>query len=239
MASLSWRVRGHTYNQLIHSARLPLLLLDWLLRGRGAATSPYPHALAFLRSGPDAARPDIQLMMGPFAFEVSPAGIRPYRGPAITVIAALNYPRARGSLHLRSADPDAPPIIRHALLGDPRDVERLVAACRRVREVMAMPALAGHLVAERLPGPACETDAQWEAHLRATTILGNHPIGTCAMGPRGVVDHRLRVHGIAGLRVADASIMPAPISGNTNAASIMIGEKAADLIREDWANQRA
>ena len=214
-------------------------LIDWLVRGRGAATSPYPHAVAFLRSGPGADRPDIQLMMGPFAFEVSPAGVRPYRGPAITIIAALNYPRGRGSLHLRSADPDAPPVIRHALLGDAHDVERLVAACRRVRAIMAMPALAAHIVAERLPGAACTTDAQWEEHLRATTILGNHPVGTCAMGPDGVVDHRLRVRGIDGLRVADASIMPAPISGNTNAASIMIGEKAADLIREDWAGRGA
>jgi choline dehydrogenase len=239
MASQSWTVRGQTYNQLIHSQRLPLLLIDWLVRGRGAATSPYPHAVAFLRSGPDADRPDIQLMMGPFAFEVSPAGVAPYRGPAITIIAAFNYPRGRGSLHLRSADPDAPPVIRHALLGDPHDVERLVAACRRVRAIMAMPALAAHIVAERLPGAACTTDAHWEEHLRATTILGNHPVGTCAMGPDGVVDHRLRVRGIAGLRVADASIMPAPISGNTNAASIMIGEKAADLIREDWVGQGA
>lgn len=239
MASLSWTVRGRTYNQLIHSPRLPLLLLDWLVRGRGAATSPYPHAVAFLRSGPAASHPDIQLMMGPFAFDVSSAGVQPFRGPAITVIAALNYPRGRGSLHLRSADPDAPPVIRHALLGHPDDVARLTAAARRVRAIMAMPALASHVVAERLPGPHCQSDADWEAHLRATTILGNHPIGTCAMGPEGVVDHRLRVRGIAGLRIADASIMPAPISGNTNAASIMIGEKTADLVRADWADQGA
>lgn len=238
-ASLSWTVRGQTYNQLLHSLRLPLLLLDWLLRRRGPATSPYPHAVAFLRSGMPAGRPDIQLMMGPFAFDLSPAGVVPHRGPAITIIAALNHPRGRGSLHLRSADPDAPPLIRHALLGDPRDLERLVAACRKVRAIMAMPALQPHIVAERLPGPACETDAEWEAHLRATTILGNHPVGTCAMLPEGVVDHRLRVHGLAGLRVADASIMPAPVSGNTNAASIVIGEKAADLVRADWAGQPA
>jgi choline dehydrogenase len=95
---------------------------------------------------------------------------------------------------------------------------------------MAQPPINGALLGERLPGPDCQSDADWAAHLRATTFLGYHPVGTCAMGPEGVVDDQLRVRGVAGLRVADASIIPAPISGNTNAAAIMIGEKAADLI---------
>lgn len=238
-ASLSWTVRGRTYNQLIHSARRPLLLLDWWLRGRGAATSPYPHAVAFLPSSPGLAQPDIQLMMGPFAFEVGPDGVRPFRGAAITIVAALNQPRSRGSLHLRSADPDAPPVIRHALLGDGEDIRRLTAACRRVRAIMSQPALAPHVIAERLPGPGCQSDADWVAHLRTTTFPGYHPAGTCAMGPEGVVDHRLRVRGVSGLRVADASIMPLPVSGNTHAACVVIGEKAADLVRADWATQPA
>jgi choline dehydrogenase len=229
-ANLSWDVRELTYNMYSGGPRMLLALLHWVLQRRGPATSPYPHAVAFFRSSPDVPSPDIQLMFGPFAFSFSPEGVMPYRRPAVTVVAALNYPRARGRLTLRSADPRDRPVIAHELLGDPQDVERLIRACRIVRTIMTQPPINGSLIGERLPGPACQSDADWEAHLRATTFLGYHPVGTCAMGPQGVVDDQLRVRGIAGLRVADASIIPAPISGNTNAAAIMIGEKAADLI---------
>ena len=229
-ANLSWDVGEHTYNMDANGPRMALALLRWVINRRGPATSPYPHAVGFFRSSPDVPAPDIQLMFGPFAFSFSPEGVLPYRRPAVTVVAALNYPRARGRLTLRSADPRDRPVIDHQLLGDPHDVERLVRACRFVRKIMAQPPIHGALLGERLPGPDCQSDADWVAHLRATTFLGYHPVGTCAMGPDGVVDERLRVRGIAGLRVADASIIPAPISGNTNAAAIMIGEKAADLI---------
>ncbi len=229
-ANLSWDVGQHTYNMDARGPRLVLALLRWAINRRGPATSPYPHAVAFFRSSPDVVSPDIQLMFGPFAFGFSADGVVPYRRPAVTVVAALNYPRARGRLTLRSADPRDPPLIDHQLLGDPHDVERLIRACRFVRTIMAQAPIAAALSGERLPGPACQSDSEWEAHLRATSFLGYHPVGTCAMGPTGVVDDQLRVRGIAGLRVADASIIPAPISGNTNAAAIMIGEKAADLI---------
>ena len=232
-ANLSWDVGQHTYNMDARGPRMALALLRWAINRRGPATSPYPHAVAFFRSSPDVPSPDIQLMFGPFAFAFSPDGVVPYRRPAVTVVAALNYPRARGRLTLRSADPLERPVIDHQLLGDPHDVERLVRACRFVRTIMAQPPIDAALKRERLPGPACQSDADWEAHLRATTFLGYHPVGTCAMGPGGVVDDRLRVRGVAGLRVADASIIPAPISGNTNAAATMIGEKAADLIAAD------
>lgn len=232
-ANLSWDVEQRTYNIDATGPRMALALLRWAINRRGPATSPYPHAVAFLRSSPDVILPDIQLMFGPFAFAFSPDGVVPYRRPAVTVVAALSYPRARGTLRLRSADPRDRPLIDHQLLGDPHDVERLVRACRFVRTIMEQPQIRGAISRERLPGPACQSDADWEAHLRATTFLGYHPVGTCAMGPAGVVDDHLRVRGIAGLRVADASIIPAPISGNTNAAAIMIGEKAADLIAEE------
>jgi choline dehydrogenase len=112
-------------------------------------------------------------------------------------------------------------------------VARLTSACRFVRKIFEQPPLATAITGERLPGLGCESDADWAAHLRATTFLGYHPVGTCAMGPDGVVDDRLKLRGLDGLRVADASIIPAPISGNTNAAAIMIGEKAADLVAAD------
>jgi choline dehydrogenase len=234
-ANMSWDVSQHTYNMDANGPRMALALLRWVLTRQGPATSPYPHGVAFFRSSPDVPNPDIQLMFGPFAFAFSPEGVVPYRKPAVTVVAALNYPRGRGRLLLRSADPRDQPVIDHQLLGDAHDVERLIRACRFVRTIMAQSPIAGAIKQERLPGPACESDSDWEAHLRVTTFLGYHPVGTCAMGPAGVVDDQLRVRGVSGLRVADASIMPAPISGNTNAAAIMIGEKAADLVAADMA----
>jgi len=232
-ANMSWDVRPRTYNVEVNGPRAALHALNWALFRRGPATSPYPHAVAFLRSSPDVASPDIQLMFGPFAFDFSPAGVVPYLRPAVTVVAALNYPKARGRLRLRSADPTDKPVIEHALLAEPEDVARLTRACRFVRRIFEQKALERDVIAERLPGPGVETDDEWDEYLRRTTFLGYHPVGTCAMGPAGVVDHRLRVRGVEGLRVADASVIPSPVSGNTNAAAIMIGEKAADLVRED------
>lgn len=232
-ANMSWDVRPRTYNVEVNGPRAALHLANWLLFRRGPATSPYPHAVAFFRSSPDVPSPDIQLMFGPFAFAFSPEGVVPYRKPAVTVVAALNYPRTRGRLRLRSPDPAAKPIIEHALLADPEDVARLTRACRFVRRIFEAEALRRDVIAERLPGPGVERDDEWADYLRRTTFLGYHPVGTCAMGPDGVVDARLRVRGVDRLRIADASIIPSPISGNTNGAAIMIGERAADLIRED------
>jgi choline dehydrogenase len=232
-ANMSWDVNQRTYNMETNGPRMALALLRWLIDRRGAATSPYPHAVGFMRSSDDVPSPDIQLMFGPFAFAFSPEGVVPYRKPAVTVVAALNYPRARGRVSLRSADPRDRPVIDHSLLGDPEDMRRLILACRKVRNIMEQPQISGSVLAERMPGPYCQSDEDWDVHLRATTFLGYHPVGTCAMGPDGVVDERLRVRGIKGLRVVDASIIPAPISANTNAAAIMIGEKAADMIAED------
>lgn len=229
-ANMSWDVRARTYNMETSGPRMALALARWFLTRRGPATSPYPHAVAFFRSSAEVAHPDIQLMFGPFAFSFSPDGVVPYKKPAVTVVAALNHPKGRGRLRLRSSNPSDAPIIDHQLLAHPDDIARLTRACRFVRTIFAQDSLASQIVRERLPGPVCQTDEEWAHHLRATTFLGYHPVGTCSMLPDGVVDPKLRVHGITGLRIADASIMPAPISGNTNAAAMMIGEKAADLI---------
>jgi len=231
-ANMSWDVRPRTYNVEVNGPRAALHALNWALFRRGPATSPYPHAVAFFRSSADVVEPDIQLMFGPFAFDFSPAGVVPYLKPAVTVVAALNYPKARGRVRLRSADPRDKPVIEHALLSEPEDVARLTRACRFVRTIFEQAALQADVAAERQPGPGVETDAEWDAYLRRTTFLGYHPVGTCAMGPQGVVDSALRVRGLPGLRIVDASIIPGPISGNTNAAAIMIGEKAADLIAQ-------
>ncbi|MFT5995415.1 MAG: choline dehydrogenase [Gammaproteobacteria bacterium] len=232
-ANMSWDVKPRTYNVEVRSWRAPFHALNWLFRRRGPLTSPYPHAVAFIKSSPELESPDVQLMFGPFAFAFSTEGVVPYKHPAVTVVATLNYPKARGRLKLSSASASAPTVIEHELLGEDEDIRRLTNACRFVRTIFERPALDEDVIGERLPGPAIDSDGDWSNYLRTSTFLGYHPCGTCAMGPKGVVDERLRVRGIESLRVVDASIMPSPISGNTNAATIMIGERAADLIIED------
>ena len=121
------------------------------------------------------------------------------------------------------------------LLEDPRDVEVLTRGCELIRDIFSKEPLSKHVVRELSPGPLCRTADDWERYLRSDSITIFHPCGTCKMGrdEMSVVDHRLRVHGIDGLRVIDASIMPHLVSGNINAPAIMIGERGADFVLED------
>ncbi len=141
-------------------------------------------------------------------------------------------PESRGSVRIRSADPLAAPAIQVNYLADARDLETMLAGVKLMRRVTAAPALAAIIACERDPGPACASDDEIAAFIRAKGISVYHPVGTCRMGPDAdaVVDPELRVRGVSGLRVVDASIMPTLVSGNTNAAAILIGEKGADLI---------
>ena len=222
-----------TYNTEINSWKIVLHGLNWLFFGRGPATSPYPHAVAFVRSAPEEPEPDIQVQLGPYAFSFSEEGVIPYGRPAISAAINVSYPRARGSIRLRSADPEAPPVISHALLADDDDMQRLIRGCRQVRDILNGPAFATYRIGERLPGPDVQSDAEWRDYLRSTAFLGYHPVGTCRMGSGGEAVTRpdLTVRGIAGLRIADASVIPSLTSGNTNATVMMIGERAADLIQ--------
>ena len=228
-----------TYNTEINSWRIVLHGLNWLLFGRGPATSPYPHAVAFIRSAPEEPRPDIQVQLGPYAFSFSEEGVIPYGRPAISAAINVSWPRSRGSIRLRGADPDDPPVISHALLGDGDDMERLIRGCRQVREMLNGPAFAPYRVGERLPGPDVQSDDEWRDYLRRTAFLGYHPVGTCKMGTDELAVTRpdLTVRGIGGLRVADASVMPSLTSGNTNATVMMIGERAADFILKGEGRQ--
>jgi choline dehydrogenase len=225
-------VNVRTYNQDATPLRMALNAGRWLLTGRGPASSPYPHAVAFLRSDPSEPCPDLQFLFGPFAFSFDERGILPYTGPAVSIVVNTCRPRTRGRLHLRSADPAAPPRIEHALLADDDDLRRQIAGARIARRLLAAPAFAPWVTGEYLPGPAVQSDAQWEEHVRRTTFLGYHPVGTCRMGidDDAVVSPALDVRGVAGLSVADASVMPRLIAANTNAATMMIAEKASDLI---------
>jgi choline dehydrogenase len=225
-----------TYNTEINSPRLALHLANFLLFARGPATSPYPHSVAFVRSEPARPRPDVQIMLGPYAFSFTEAGIVPYDRPAVSAAINPSYPKARGRVRLRSPDPLAAPRIEHALLAEDADVDALIRGSELCRRIFGAAAFDRHRLRERLPGPQVRTRDEWVDYLRRTAFLGYHPVGTCRMGPAGepnaVVDPRLRVRGVDGLRVADASVMPGPISGNTNAAAMMIGERAAEFVLE-------
>ena len=138
---------------------------------------------------------------------------------------------------MSSADPQAPPVIHHALLADDADRRTLIQGCRLVHAMAQQAPLAASIRSWMGIDPATATASEWDRYLDAEAALAYHPAGTCRMGhdPQAVVDARLRVHGIQGLRVADNSVMPSPVSGNTQAAAYVIGAKAAALIRADTA----
>jgi choline dehydrogenase len=193
---------------------------------------------AFFCSDQRFERPDIQMNM--FAWSTTERtrnGIVSHPFPGFTLSPVHLRPEGRGTLRLKSPDPLAPPEIRFNFLRGDYDYQALIVGMRMARRIAAQPALNPYIVEETLPGPACATDTEMIADIRARGVSNLHPVGTCRMGtgPDAVVDPRLRVHGIAGLRVADASIMPQVVAGNTNAPSIMIGEKCAAMVLEDAA----
>ena len=202
---------------------------------RGGPATFVQVALAFVRSRPDLDYPDIQFHFGAFAYEITPDGIRMLDRPAVTLQPNVNRTRSRGWMKLRSNRPEDAPVIQMNMLSDPYDIETLIAGTRIARQALATRAFAPYLVGELSPGPQVQTDAEWEAYTREVASHVYHACGTCKMGTddRAVVDPRLRVHGIHGLRVIDSSIIPQIPSGNLNAISMAIGEKGADMILED------
>ena len=210
-------------------------VLQYLLFGRGIMSMTPVEGMAFLRSEPGLAEPDIKLQFGAFAFD--PATRKPYHKPGIVVYTNVAKPRSRGEIRLRNANPADAPVIDHRLLGDPDDVAALIRGLKAVDDILHAPSFAKHLTGRIAPAERPRDDAEWEARIRNSAGIGYHPVGTCRMGgdDRSVVDPRLRVRGVDGLRVADGSIMPIMPSANTNAPAIMVGEKAADMILEDAA----
>lgn len=203
----------------------------------GPATATVTQAGAFVRSAGDVPAPDIQLHFLP-AYVVWEDGARKAArvpGHGYTILACNVRPRSRGSLTLRSANPGHMPNVDPNYLAEPEDWEVTLAGFERLREVLAAPALRAVTRGERLPGAEVRTREQIRAFVRAWAKTDYHPVGTCRMGvdEEAVVDPRLRVRGLQGLRVIDSSIMPSIISGNTQAPSIMIGEKGADLVLAD------
>ncbi|GGA36858.1 GMC family oxidoreductase [Sphingomonas psychrolutea] len=229
----SYFVDVPTYNTMLNFGRMPLNLLNYLSFGRGPLSATPVEAMAYLRSQPELTEPDIKLQFGPLAFD--PATRGPHKRPGVMVFANVAKPRSRGAIRLRSVDPSEAPVIDHRLLGDSRDVAALIRGLKQVEDILNAPSFAAHLRGRLYPDSKPQSDEAWEHRIRSTAGIGYHPVGTCRMGgdAASVVDPRLRVRGVTGLRVADASIMPIMPAANTNAPAIMVGEKAADLIKED------
>jgi choline dehydrogenase len=227
-------------NQLARGLRLGIEALRYAATGRGALTFGVTTAQVFCRSREGLASPDLQLLFTPASYEQGRFGVLETE-PGMTVAICPVRPDSRGTTMAVSADPLARPAIRPNYLSARSDQVVLAAGIRLTRDIFAQPSAARHSVREILPGPEIVTDEQLFAHVRdyGTTIY--HPVGTCRMGedPSSVVDSRLRVRGLAGLRVIDASIMPTLTTGNTNAPTIMIAEKGAAMILEDAKERRA
>lgn len=202
-------------------------------QGMGLLTSNIGEAGGFLKLDPEAAAPELQFHFAPNYFIADGAG-NP-EGHGFTLMPGIVGTRSAGSVRLTSSDPQAKPAIDPAILKDDHDLEVMVEGIKIARNILKGPALDEYRGAEYLPGDAVRTDDEIRDYIRNNTQTIYHPVGTCKMGPDGmsVVDSKLRVHGIRGLRVADASIMPRIINGNTNATCMVIGEKCADLIREN------
>ncbi len=215
---------------LADAEKLPALL-QYVLRRRGPLTSNVGEAMAFIRTRPGLPAADVQLLFGPAYYHDH--GFDTHDGHAFSLAAVLLTPRSRGRLELRSADPDDKPRLLGNHLAEPEDVASLVAGFRRLREISETEPLSLVRGRELVPGAEVQSDGEVEAFLRRETELLYHPVGTCRMGAdeRAVVDPGLRVRGVDSLRVADASVMPVITGGNTNAPTIMIGERAAELIR--------
>ncbi|MES2977842.1 MAG: choline dehydrogenase [Pseudomonadota bacterium] len=200
---------------------------------------------AFLKTRPELEIPDVQIL-----FRAMPGGAGPYFAPlrapyqdGFAVRAMLLRPESRGSLTLRSANPHDAMRINFNFLTEARDWRTLRDALRMVREIGKQAPLQDFIAAELAPGPNAQTDAELDAHIRVNASTAHHPMGTCKMGtsndPTAVVDAELRVYGVQGLRVVDASVMPDQVGGNINAPVIMIAEKAADMIRGRRGGARA
>jgi len=205
--------------------------LKWFMRHDGIAASNHFEAGGFLRSRPGIEFPDLQLTFMPLA--IKPGTVEDVGAHSYQVHIDLMRPRSRGRVSIRSGDPKMPPSILFNYLQDPQDRKDLRASVRLTREILAQSALAPFRGPEISPGAHAQSDAEIDAYVRRGVETCYHPVGTCRMGlsEGSVVDTQCRVHGIAGLRVVDASVMPSIVSGNTNAPTIMIAEKVSDLIR--------
>jgi choline dehydrogenase len=235
VVAMTYQARGDvTFNRHLRFDRVALAALQWKLFGTGALSQIPLSCWAFRKTLPSLERPDVQFFFSPVSMDAR-IWMPGVRGPTSNIVTARNAllrPNSRGELRLQSRDPSSPPSVVSNILSDADDRAALVRAIRQTRELMATPSLLRLVEEEASPGIARTSDADLEAYLRQNARTACHPCGTCAMGTGSgaVVDPQLRVYGVDGLRVADASVMPNVVSGNLNAPTIMIAEKAADLM---------
>lgn len=231
---MSKHVTRSTLNMRMGRLAMAGHMLNYLLRRKGPLSTPATQALALARTQPEFSQPDVQLHFSPLAYSIRPEARTPVGSPmadrpAVTISASICKPRGRGRIELGD---DGRPRVVHQLLGNSDDVDTLIRGLQLAERIFATPAFRAIFESDRAPAPVPTDREAWVAHLRRNAFLTWHPVGTCRMGSddAAVVDPQLRLRGIGGLRVADASVMPTTTSCNTNAAVIMIGERAATLI---------
>ncbi|MFO1107667.1 MAG: GMC family oxidoreductase N-terminal domain-containing protein [Bradyrhizobium sp.] len=217
--------------------------LKFIFQGKGLLSICSATAHTVMRSEPGLNQPDLKLQLQPFSGKDRYArrpqdGLDPHSGFTIGVMALR--PQSRGYIHIKSADPSTHPRIDPNYLADERDLKTLMAGIRAVRRLVSMPALKDLVVRETRPGPEVQSDQQVAEYVRSTTQTTWHVVGTCRIGndEMAVVDSKLRVRGIEGLRVIDSSVFPTVPSSNTNAPTIALGEKGADLVLQAWSGSR-
>ncbi|TIR36982.1 MAG: choline dehydrogenase [Mesorhizobium sp.] len=237
----TYRGRLPTLNQILRPWWGKLMVgMQYVLLRSGPLSLSMNNAGGFFRTDPALSRPNMQLYFQAFSTVIPKSGERPILTPdpwpGFSIGLSNCRPSSRGEIMIRSSNPrDYPKIVANAFSTE-ADVAEMLAAVKFVRKIAAMPAMADIIEEEVLPGPSIKSDADLIQDFRKRSGTVYHPVSTCRMGPdaaRAVVDPRLRVHGLAGLRVIDASIFPDNITGNTNAASIVTGWKGAELVLED------
>jgi len=228
-----------TVNDVIHSWRHRAGAgLRYALFRKGLLAIGAGYAGGFFRTNALAATPDVQVHFIIFSADTAGAALHSFPG-FIASVCQLR-PESRGFVRIKSADPEKPPAIQPRYLSSRTDRDTVVAGLKLLRRIMNQPAMRRYIAEERAPDPRCTSDAELLAFARANGTTVFHPTSTCRMGAdaTAVVEERLRVHGIERLRVVDGSIMPTVVSGNTNAAIVMIGEKGADMILQDAVAER-
>ncbi len=226
-------------NQLSRGLRLMREGVRFFVEGRGALTFGVSSAQVFTHSREGLASPDIQLLFSPASYDPQKFGALE-KEPGMTIACSIARPESRGTIMAQSSDPREYPIIRPNYMSAENDVRVVVEGVRQARKIFSQPAFQPYSVGETLPGREIQSDDEIADFARQTGNTIYHPVGVCKMGPEddkmAVVDTQLKVRGIQGLRVIDASVMPAVTTANTNSTAIMIGEKGSDMLLADAAN---
>ena len=233
----SFDVNGETLGSRTGPAHNLVQLFRFLVNGKGLLTTPIAHAHAFIRTRAKFRTPNIQVTMAPFHIDIGENSAVLSKERIAGGAVGLMRTRSRGEIGLRSSDPLEPPRIHYPMLDSEEDIEQLIDACRLARKITEQPAFAGYLGRWRHPDDEVFAGNQLREFVKDMAFPMYHPVGTCRMGndPNSVVDPALKVRGVDGLWVIDASIMPTLVTGNTNATVIMIGERGADLVKSALA----